>query len=1115
MHEDSTDSGTPRGARPDLPTFVPEELVGGRYRIVRFLGQGATGEVYAARDLELGAEVALKVLRPRSGGDSPSIERFKREILLARRVSHPNVCRIFDLGVHLVDRDGAREPALFLTMELLDGVTLVRRIEERGPLGEAEAVVVARQLAAALEAAHAVGVVHRDFKSSNIILVGGPDEERAVVTDFGLARDERQPSGASGLTAVGGVLGTPAYMAPEQVEGRRATPRSDLYAFGVVLYEMVSGELPYEGESPLSVAVKRLHEEPVPLESRRPELSARFRAVVRRCLERAPEDRFVDAQEAVRALAGEAPALAPRRRRRRWLAAAVAAAALGGGWAVWRALAPGDRPAGGSATAGTEPARAERSSVAVLGLRNATGRAETAWLSSALAEMLTTELAASEALRAVPGETMARVAADLRLQPSDSLARATLGRLRRAAGSDWVLLGSYTALGAAAGGKLRLDLRLQRTDGERDLPFSVEGSEAEIFDLVGRAGRTLRGRLGARESSAVAPADPVRAAMPGTEAAVRLYSQGLEKLRGGEPLAARELLEGALAEDAEAPLAWAALARAWTELGYADRALEAARGAWERRSRLPRAEGLAVEARFRMASREWAPAIEIYRALWKFYPDDLDQGLALGGALLDADRAGDALALALELQALGGSAEHDPRVDLLEARAAEGLSDFRRQLAAAQRAAAKADAAGSRSLHARALHEQGVAQRKLGDAAASRTALLRSRALAAEAGDRAAVALALQSLGNLERAQGRPQESAALFAEARAMFSALGNVQREARAELSQGLAVSALGDPAGALALYESALVKLRRVGDRRAAATALANLGTMHYELGDLARSLERQTEALAEFRALGDASRTVTSLQNLAQIHLDRAELAAAQAALDESLESARRIGDRAGEGYALKALADLALERGDRELARRRYDEALAVYRAAGQESWVRLTEMALAVLASDAGRRAEAETELARLAGEFERAGAVHDRDEAALQRVRTLVASERAGEAATAAGDLLARAVRSDSRRVRHLARLADAELALASGDLARTRRALAADLLESRRGGFALQTLEVRVLEARAAEHGGDARATRLREEALAEARRLGCGRLVEELGGQRLAAEPAASRL
>jgi serine/threonine protein kinase len=315
--ETTAESAQPSGGPPSGPLFHAEELVAGRYRVRRFLGQGAVGEVYAVHDLQLGADVALKALKPGAPSTSPSIERFKREILLARRVSHPNVCRIFDLGVHLLERPGvATEPVLFLTMELLDGRTLVRRIEEGGPYAEAEAVPVIRQLAEGLAAAHRAGVVHRDFKSSNVVLVPGPAGERAVITDFGLAREQDVPSG-SGLTATGGVLGTPAYMAPEQVEGRRATPRSDLYAFGVVIYEMMSGELPFEGESPLSVAVQRLQHDPIPLESRRSGLSHRMRAIVRRLLERDADDRFAEALEVSRALEGEVPAASPRRRRRR------------------------------------------------------------------------------------------------------------------------------------------------------------------------------------------------------------------------------------------------------------------------------------------------------------------------------------------------------------------------------------------------------------------------------------------------------------------------------------------------------------------------------------------------------------------------------------------------------------------------------------------------------------------------------------------------------------------------------------------------------------------------------------------------------------------------------
>jgi len=1100
--QQTTDPGEMRRGAPPLPIFGVDELVAGRYRIARFLGQGAVGEVYAARDLELGAEVALKVLKPTPTAEGSAIERFKREILLARRVSHANVCRIFDLGVHLLERpSGEREPVLFLTMELLDGRTLVRRVEEEGPLSEAEAGTILRQLADGLSAAHRAGVVHRDFKSSNILLVAGEHGARAVITDFGLARERDLPSGAAGLTATGGVLGTPAYMAPEQVEGRRATPRTDLYALGIVLYEMVTGALPFEGESPLSVAVRRLHEDPIPIESRRPDLSPRFRAVVRRCLERAPEERFGDALEVARALEGDAPLLSPRRRRRRVAAALVALFALAGGWGVWRTVEAGRA---GSAR-GPDAARPERPSVAVLGLRNATGRPESAWLQPALAEMLTSELAAGETLRAVPGETVARTVADLALAPADALAPPTLARLGRALGAEWVLLGAYTALGPAGGGRMRLDLRLQRTDGGLDHPLTEEGSEEALFDLVARAGRALRRALGAGEAPATAQA-PVRAAMPGTAEAVRLYSQGLAKLRAYEPLAARELLEQAVAADPEAPLAWSALARAWADLGYSDRARDAARTAWEKSRRLARSDALLVEARFRLASAEWEAAIEDFRALWRFYPDDLEHGLNLVAALLEAARAAEALAALDELRARGGPAADDPRIDLFEARAAEGLSDFRRQAAAAARAAEKAAAAGSRSLLTRARYEQGVAARKLGDVAASRAALLEARRVAAEVGDRAGVALALQALANLERAQGELDEAAALLAEARTIFQALGNRQREARAELSQGLVVSEQGDLAGAERLYESALAKLREVGDRRAAAAALANLGTMRYEQGDNAGALERHEEALAEFRALGDESRQVVALQNLAPIRLERGEIEGARAAAQEGLTIARRIGDRAGEGYALKMLGDVEAERGDVEAAARRFEEAAAVFRAAGQEPWLRLTELSAALLERARGRGAAAEAELARLAAEFARAGANSDHDESALQRLRVLVDLGRSAEAGGAESmSLLSRAETSDSRRLRHLARLARGELALARGDGAAARRAFEADRAEAEAGGLVLQALEARAGLARALAAAGDPGAGRLASEVAAEARRLGCGRLLAALAAEK----------
>jgi tetratricopeptide (TPR) repeat protein/tRNA A-37 threonylcarbamoyl transferase component Bud32 len=1085
------------GAWPEEATlFRAGDRIGGRYQVLRFLGQGAMGEVYAAHDLELGSEVALKVLRAGAFADRAATERFKREILLARRVSHPNVCRIFDLGVHPPAgvAVGGTRPLLFLTMELLAGRTLVERIAADGPLSESEAAPIVRQLASALDAAHRAGVVHRDFKSSNILLVDGPgpgDPPRAVITDFGLARELAREAGAASLTATGGVLGTPAYMAPEQVEGKPADPLSDLYAFGVVLYEMLTGHFPFEGASPISMAVKRLHEPPAPPELYRPELSPRARAVLRRALEREPDERFPDALALARAFAGESPvsevALTQllRRRKSRWaigLAGVVALVAVvaGGFWMLRRSAAP----AAGKA----------RPAIAVLPLRNAAGRPENAWLGTAFAEMLTTELAASDGVRTVPGETVARALRDLGIAPADALAADSLPRLHRAVGADLALVGSYVALGEPGHVRLRLDLRVQRADGGDERSRSLEGGEEELFALVDRAGEALRGALGL-PGLAPGAAAGLAATQPRSERARELYARGLEALRAGEPLAAREQLEGALAEDREAPLAWAALAESWSRLGWSERARQAAKEAFDRRASLPRVEALQVEGRYRLATGDWDAAIEIDRALWRLFADDPEHGLRLVEALLEAERAREALIAIAELHALPAPAGLDPRIDLFEARAADDLSEPRHQLEAAERAAAKARESGARSLYARALYEQGVAQRKLGQPAAAREALEASRRLAAEAGDRNGAAMSAMALANLVRADGKLDEAAALFAEARTTFAAHGNRQREARAELSQGLVISQQGDQARAIAIYESALAKLREVGDRRGAASALSNVGTLLYERGDLAGALARHEEAQREFEALGDDSRVVVSLQNQAQIRQDRGDLDGAERDLTSELALARKIEDKTGEGYALKGLGDLLLERGRFDDAADRFREAITVFEGAGQTTWRLYAEMGEALVERERGAAADSAAGLARLEEAFARAGMTEDRDEAALQRLRSLVAAGQVEAATQAARELLPRTATSDVQRLRLLAGFAEAELRGAQGATAESDRLLGLLAARCNAAGLALCEFEARAERAALAARPQELAALR------AEAARLGAGRILSRL--------------
>lgn len=318
----------------ELTGFKTGEVLAGRYRIVRFIAEGGMGQVYEARDELLGEAVALKTIRPDVLERPATAERFRRELQLARKVTHPNVCRMFDVTRHR-DID-------FLTMELLAGETLADRIRRDGALTPADALPIIRDLASALDAAHAAGVVHRDFKSHNVVLSG----KRAVVTDFGLARPVAQGTGTT--TAESGLVGTPAYMAPEQVEGRTAGPGADVYAFGVVMYELVTGALPFGGDSLMQIATRRLTEAPPSPRDLRPDLPRAWERTILRCLARRPEDRPSPVSSVIDELRNEA---APRRRRAP--IAAVGALAVVGAFAAWWNTRP--EPRSTDAAAPREP----------------------------------------------------------------------------------------------------------------------------------------------------------------------------------------------------------------------------------------------------------------------------------------------------------------------------------------------------------------------------------------------------------------------------------------------------------------------------------------------------------------------------------------------------------------------------------------------------------------------------------------------------------------------------------------------------------------------------------------------------------------------------------------
>jgi len=316
------------------------DCVASRYEILRQLGEGGMGHVFEAFDRELSISVALKVIRPEIASYPEAVARFRQEVRLARSITHPNVCRIFDIDRGTVISAGKPLEFVFLTMEFLVGETLDSRIRREGPLPPEQALMLARQIGAALDAAHAVGIIHRDMKPANIMLVPGAEEDqlRAVVMDFGLARPapSYQAGVTAGVTKSAQILGTLAYMSPEQLEGGDVSSATDIYSFGLVLFEMIAGRRVFTSSNPLSGITQRLRDSPV-LDNLLPrEVPTGWRYALRQCLAISPSVRPKDASAVIRILEkGHVTfswklrdLMAPIRRRPKWAAAIMGSAVI-------------------------------------------------------------------------------------------------------------------------------------------------------------------------------------------------------------------------------------------------------------------------------------------------------------------------------------------------------------------------------------------------------------------------------------------------------------------------------------------------------------------------------------------------------------------------------------------------------------------------------------------------------------------------------------------------------------------------------------------------------------------------------------------------------------------
>ena len=680
-------------------------------------------------------------------------------------------------------------------------------------------------------------------------------------------------------------------------------------------------------------------------------------------------------------------------------------------------------------SASSTPAKAvvPRRSIAVLGFRNLSGRDDQAWISTALSDWLTTELSAGEQQRTITAENVARMRIELSLPETDILGRESLSRIGNNLGTDFVVLGSFASFGNDRTGSIRLDLRLQDTrTGETIDAVSESGNESRLSQLVSEAGEHLRTKLGL-DTVTRTEAAQVAVALPSNHDAARLYSEGLAKLRVFDAQAARERLANAITREPEFALSHAALAEAWATLGYDEKAKDEAKQAFQLSNALPRAERLLVEGRYHEMSKDWDKAIDIYRALFAFFPDSLDYGLALAHAEFRGGRGKEALETVSALRSLPAPLKDDPRIDLAEAWASESLSDFKRDLAATIRAAEKAKGLGASLLLAQAEADE---------------------------------AWALDNLGPLDEAEKNAQQSKELFAAAH-------DRRGEAQAATVWAIALGLQGENLKAKNIYEECLRIYRELGDKRGVAVELNNVADRLSSLGYPVAARRNFEESLAIYQEIGHQDGIAMAKSNLGGVLLILGDRDGAKQLYGESLDICRRIGDRSKAAGNLAGLGSVMRAGGDIELATRYDNEAISEFEQIGDKSSAAEVEAGLAALLVDQGKLWEAEGLAQKAADEFRKQKAPRDEALASAVLARALLDQGKIKDAGLVAEYALALSQKYQHRDAELAAWVTAARVRAAAGTLDARENAhiqLRHVVADAQRNGFVNYALEGRL---------------------------------------------------
>jgi tetratricopeptide (TPR) repeat protein len=856
------------------PILEPGHVLGQRYEILSLLGEGGMGAVYKARDLELNRVIALKTIRREFAGNSSIIERFKQELILSTQVTHRNVVRIYDLG----DADGMK----FITMEFVEGHDLRTLIHERKKLPSDDAVSIIQQVCKALEAAHAVGVIHRDLKPQNIMRE--EPSGRIVVMDFGLARTLE----GDGMTQTGALVGTMEYMSPEQALGKQLDQRSDIFSLGLIFYELLTGETPFRADSALASLIKRTQERAVPVSHHDSSISGPLDRIVNRCLERDVNLRYQSVSELLADLtkwrgktssgsilvAQTSYSRPPRQwipKQRRWWIAGGAAAVL----LIAAATYTGIRLSHSPPDAMRQAAAPAPMALAIVPFHNASGDEKDDWIGTSIADTLRTDIGQSAHLRAVASDRVQQVLADLRVLPQTDIDPDTIRRIAENSNADVIVSGKYSR----SGDQIVIDGTIRDLKRDQSTPLKAQVLTKDLSSAIDTFAETVRQNLAL--SPDVVQELKAQAFKPTSTSvdALRSFNQGLVSMREGKNLEAQKSFQLATTEDAQFALAHSRLAEVQSELGFTNEAEQSARRAVELATseNLPQPEQYLIKANYARILRNNKDAIEAYENLATSWPGDVDVQYNLGTLYV-------------------ATGEYNKAHDIF----------------------AKILAADPHNI--RALWEMGIIENTLGNPEAALDHLSRGLTLATQVDNQELKALILLSTGISYRLLNKPDEAMRNYQESIDISQKLGQKRGVAAAldEIAYLQAMSGKSDQA--LTSYSKALALQREIGMKEEQGETLLEMGTLYQDRGDYDQALARYTEALEIQRGIGNQGAEALCLTNIGAVYLAEGDSNNALTYYQQALQLREKLGVSGDTAQPLEGLGEAYTHTGQ-------YDQAL--------------------------------------------------------------------------------------------------------------------------------------------------------------------------------------------